>query len=153
MEIDELLDRAKERANLSSDYALAKAIGIPTGNITNIRKGRAHPSNEVAVQLATLAGLDEMRVIAEIELRTAKNEKKKAFWTHYIESRGIAACLTMTALACSIALKPETSEASVLQLQNYGGIEGVKKEPISSNHVQKTTSIYIMRIINTNTNY
>ena len=99
MEITELLDRAKERANLSSDYALAKAIGIPAGNLSNIRKGRTHPSNAEAVQLATLAGLDEMQVIAEIELRTAKNEKKKAFWQHYIESRGLTACLTMTALA------------------------------------------------------
>lgn len=148
MFIDKLLDDAKARANLPSDYALAKAIGIERSVVSAWRKGRKHPSNEEAVQLATLAGLDEMRVIAEIELLTAKNEKKKAFWQHYIESRGVAACLTMTALACAIALTPENSEASVLQLQNYGGIEGVKKEPLSSsdNHDQKSTSIYIMRI-------
>jgi len=119
MEISELLDRAKQRANLSSDYALAKAMGIPTGNLTNIRKGRAHPSNAVAVQLAALAGLDEMRVIAEIELRTANSAKKKEFWKHYIESRGITTCLTMTALAIAIIVTPEPAEASVLQFANY----------------------------------
>lgn len=125
MEINELIDLAKHKANLETDYKLSKAIGLSqAGIVSSWRKGTKHPSNEEAVQLATLAGLDEMRVIAEIELRTAKNEKKKAFWQHYIESRGIAACLTMTALACAIILTPENSEASVLQLQNYGGKNG-----------------------------
>jgi plasmid maintenance system antidote protein VapI len=119
MDIGELLDKAKSRANLASDYALAKAIGITAGNLSNIRKGRTHPSNEQAVQIATLAGLDEMQVIAEIELRTANTPKKKEFWTHYIESRGLTACITLTALAVTIAITPEPASATVLQLQNY----------------------------------
>lgn len=136
MEIADLLDRAKHRANLPSDYALAKVLGITAGNLSNIRKSRAHPSNEVAVKLATLAGLPEMQVIAEIELRTANSEKKKEFWKHYIESRGIAACLTMTALAASIVLAPEPAEANVLHLTNYDGIS----------HAHNADGIYIMRI-------
>jgi len=119
MEIIELLELAKNRANLPSDYALAKALGIPNGNLSNIRNGRAHPSNAVAVQLATLAGLDEMRVIAEIELRTANSEKKREFWKHYIESRGITAAITMSALAIAIMATPETAQAAVLQSPNY----------------------------------
>lgn len=137
MDIADLLDQAKTRANLPSDYALAKVLGITAGNLSNIRKSRAHPSNEIAVKLATLAGLPEMQVIAEIELRTANSEKKKEFWKHYIESRGIAACLTMTALAASIVLMPEPAEASVLHLVNYDGIS----------HVQDAREIYIMRIL------
>ena len=119
MEINELLDLAKDRANLKSDYALSKVLGITTGNISNMRKGRTHPSNEEAVKLATLANLDEMQVIAEIEMRNAKNPKKKEFWKHYIESRGITACLGLTAMAISLALTPEKAEASILQLHNY----------------------------------
>lgn len=119
MEISELLDKAKTRANLASDYALAKALGIPNGNLSNIRRGKAHPSNEVAIQLATLAGLNEMEVIAWIELETAKNPKKKEFWRHYIESRGLTACVVMTALACSILITPDKANDNVLQLQNY----------------------------------
>ena len=119
MELDKLLEHAKTRANLASDYALAKAMNIDRSIISSWRKGRKHPSNEEAVQLATLAGLDEMQVIAEIELRTAKNEKKKAFWQHYIESRSITACLTMTALTCSsssarrmVSVPPQPSGAA-----------------------------------------
>lgn len=138
MEIAELLDLAKSRANLPSDYALAKAIGMTAGNMSNIRKGKQHPSNAQAVQLATLAGLEEMRVIAEIELRTANTPKKKEFWQHYIESRGIAACLTMTALAVSITLTPEPAEAAILHLQDYG-------TELADFHDHKTDSICIMR--------
>lgn len=138
MKITELLDQAKNRANLPSDYALAKVLGLSAGNMSNIRKGKAHPSNEVAVKLATLAGLEEMRVIAEIELRTANTPKKKEFWQHYIESRGVAACLGMTALAASIILTPEPAEASILHLKDYG-------TKLANFHAQKTAEIYIMR--------
>ena len=120
MELTDLLEEAKSRANLPSDYALAKVLGIPQSIVTGWKKGKRHPSNEEAVKLATLAGLDEMRVIAEIELRTANSEKKKEFWKHYIESRGVTASICMTALAASIIFTPETANADILQLQNYG---------------------------------
>ncbi|NOT99428.1 MAG: hypothetical protein HOO97_10110 [Sideroxydans sp.] len=106
MDINDILDKAKTRANLASDYALAKAMGAKTGHVSGWRKGARHPSNDEAIQLATLAGLNEMEVIAWIELETAKNPKKKEFWRHYIESRGLAACVVMTALACSISYTP-----------------------------------------------
>jgi transcriptional regulator with XRE-family HTH domain len=140
MENKDLLDMAKSRANLPSDYALAKVLGITPGNLSNIRKNKAHPSNEVAIKLATLAGIDELRVIAEIELRTANSEKKKAFWTHYIESRSLAGCLAMTALAATLLITPESAKATetnILQLQDYG----------TYNHAQATKFLYIMRII------
>lgn len=132
MEIGDLLDKAKTKANIGSDYALAKVLGIHTGTIANWRKEKSHPSNEEAVKLATLAGLDEMDVIAEIELRTAKTEKKREFWKHYIESRGITACLTMTILAASIVMTPKNAEAKILHFQNYSELN--------------QSEIYIMRI-------
>ncbi len=129
MEINELLDRAKKMANIESDYALAKVLGISTGNLSHIRKGRAHPSTEVAVKLATLAKVEEMRVIAEIEMRTANTEKKKEFWRQYIELRGLAPCLAMTALAASIMFTPTHADASVLQWGNYDADFTAKKIP------------------------
>ncbi|MDH2918301.1 MAG: helix-turn-helix domain-containing protein [Sideroxydans sp.] len=131
MEIMELVEKAKNRAALQSDYALAKAMGIDRQVISQWKTGKRHPSNEEAVQLATLAGLDEMRVIAEIELRTANTEKKKEFWKHYIESRGLASCVTMTGLALAILATPTPAKAEILQLQNYAN---------------STDIIYIMRI-------
>ena len=139
MEISELLDRAKTHASLPSDYALAKVLGIDRSIVSGWRKGKKHPSNEDAVKLATLAGLEEMRVIAEIELRTANTPKKKEFWQHYIESRGIAACLTMTALSVAITLIPKPAEAAILHLQNYA--------QNTDFYAQKSDALYIMRKI------
>lgn len=124
MEINELLEKAKTRANLASDYALAKALDIPQSIVTGWKKGKRHPSNNEAIQLATLAGLNEMEVIAWIELETAKNPKKKEFWRHYIESRGLTACVAMTVLADAIILTPEKADANGLQLQNYDAQQG-----------------------------
>jgi hypothetical protein len=119
MTINELLDRAKTRANLPSDYALAKAVGIPQSTVTGWRKAKRHPSNEEAIQLATLAGLEEMPVIAQIELETANTEKKKAFWTHYIESRGITAIGAMVIIGSGLILQlPNYDEKRIYSLEN-----------------------------------
>lgn len=136
MQINDLLDQAKVRANLPSDYALAKALGIQTGIVSHWRKGKRHPSDEEAVQLATLAGMDEMQVIAAIHYETATSEKKREFWKCYLESHGIAATACMFALGVTIMLTPEPAQANVLQLTNYDA-------PF---HAQEKAGIYIMRI-------
>lgn len=135
--INDLIDKAKNRANIPSDYALAKAIGIDRTIISAWRKGRRHPSDEEAVQLATLAGLDEMQVIAQIHYETATTEKKKIFWGQFLERRGVTATLGLIALGTSLILTPEPAEASVLQLKNYDELS----------HVHESSEIYIMRII------
>lgn len=136
MEITELIEQAKTRANLPSDYALAKVIGIDRSIVSAWKKGKKHPSTDEAVKLATLAGIEDMQVIAEIEMRTANSEKKKEFWKSYLESRGIVATLYMIGLGLSIIITPEPASANVLQFANYG----------AHSHVQDTKGIYIMRI-------
>lgn len=136
MKIVELLEQAKTRANLPSDYALAKAIGVKTGHVSDWRKGKRHPSDDEAVQLATLAGMDEMQVIAAIHYETATSEKKKEFWKCYLESRGIAATACFVALGVSIMLTPEPAQANVLHLENYDAHQFALKK----------NGIYIMRI-------
>jgi hypothetical protein len=137
MRIIEIIEQAKTRANLKSDYALSKAMGINTGIVSNWKKGKQSPSDEESIQLATLAGLDEMQVIAWIKYESASNPKKREFWKNYIESRGIAAAICMTTLAASIVLKPNNSEATVLHLQNYE----------QQKYANVLNTIYIMRIM------
>ena len=133
MDINDLIDKAKTRANLPSDYALAKVLGIKNGVVTHWRKGRRHPSNGEAVQLAVLAGMDEMMVIAEIERMTAKTEEKREFWKAYIEKRGVAALASMWILAASITASPDAE--AVLLSKNYAQSCEFNK-----------AAIYIMRI-------
>lgn len=120
MTLEELMEKAKKRANIESDYALAKAMGIDRRVVSDWRNRRKHPSNEECVQLATLAGLDEMQVIAAINLQFATNEKKRDFWKNYIEHRGLTACITLTFAACALLLTPPTTHAeSILQNKDY----------------------------------
>ena len=137
MKMTKLIEEAKNRANIASDYALAKVLGVPNGWISEYKAtpAKRHPSVEVATKLAILAGRAEMEVIAEIELQTAKTEEKKKFWKQYIESRGITATVCMTALAASLMMTPEPANARVLQLQDY--------DAGKSDFLQ--TGIYIMR--------
>jgi hypothetical protein len=100
------------------------------------KKGKKHPSTDDAVKLATLAGLEEMPVIAQIEYQSATTEKKKQFWKCYLEQHGIAAGLCMITLGVSIMLTPEPAQADVLHLQNYAAPHSVGNEG----------GIYIMRI-------
>lgn len=136
MTIIELIEKAKTRANLPSDYALAKALGISRVIVSTWRRGKAHPSTTEAAQLATLAGLEEMHVIAEIEMQTANTEKKREFWKSYINTKGLTATLGLIALGVTIMVAPEPAQASALQLQNYD----------ARFHVQNADGIYIMRI-------
>ncbi len=136
MTIIELIEKAKTRANLQSDYALAKVLGVDRRYVSLWRKGKKHPSTDEAVKLATLAGLEEMPVIAQIEYQSATTEKKKEFWKCYLEQHGITAALCMTVMAIGILLTPEPAEANVLHLQNYD----------AHSHVQNARGIYIMRI-------
>jgi plasmid maintenance system antidote protein VapI len=139
MSVIELMEKAKKRANIESDYALAKAMGLDRKIISAWRNGKRHPSTEEAVQLATLAGLDEMMVIAQIEYESANKPEKKRFWKHYIESRGITAIGAMVILGGSLLIAPDPSEANILQFGNYGAYS----------HVQNKAGIYIMRISGT----
>lgn len=154
MTINELLDRAKQRANIESDYALAKVLGIERQIISGWRKEKRHPSNEEAIKLATLANLEELQVIGEIEYRTANSEKKKEFWKQFLEHRGYAATLGLMALGTSIILTPEPAAASILQLQNYGEISTDFLRPQESTNIHyakyQTWSNRLLRLFSSN---
>lgn len=117
MEINEIIQRAKKHGNIESNYALAKKLDVRDARVNAWTKGTEHPSNEAATKLALMADLDPMEVIAEIELRTAKSEKKREFWKEFLESRSVA----VSVIIGLIALLPasQNSEASVLHMKNY----------------------------------
>ncbi len=140
MKTAELLDLAKNQANIESDYALAKVLGISNGYVSEYRKGKRHPSNEIAVKLATLAKLDEMRVIAEVELQTANTEQKKEFWNQFLKTRGYAATLGTIGLGLALLSTTENTQASeILHKNNY--------QQLTQNCVHNKDVLYIMRKI------
>lgn len=95
----EYLDAAKEKMGLSSDYELAKRLGIPNANLPGMRRGERNIPLDVAFKLAITLELDPAQVVADLEAQREKNPKRREFWSGFI--RRAAAVVV---LACTLAL-------------------------------------------------
>lgn len=95
----EYLDAVKARLNLKSDYALAKALEVPNGNIAGIRHGARFIPLEMAFRIAITLELDPAQVVADLEEQREKNAKRRGFWRSF-KSR--AAC-TAAVLGITLA--------------------------------------------------
>ena len=75
--LSQLLDKSKEKTG--SDYATAKAIGVPRQHLSNWRNGSRECSPEDVAQLAELAGLEPdkwlIRAVLAKHEGTAKGER------------------------------------------------------------------------------
>jgi transcriptional regulator with XRE-family HTH domain len=80
MEIQELLDKAKKRAGLNSDYALAQSLGFTKQAISKWRNDLGAPDAEGALKLAGLAGIEPVAALAVCELAKTRDPDKTAFW-------------------------------------------------------------------------
>ena len=57
MNIQSLLDRARDRAELPSDRALARRINLNLSALQRIRNGHGMPSDDTMVRISLLAGI------------------------------------------------------------------------------------------------
>lgn len=75
-----LLDLAKQRNGIASDYKLGLVLDVVPSAVKNYRKGRSHPDDLVAQRLADLCDLDRGMVVASIHAQRAANEDTRALW-------------------------------------------------------------------------
>ena len=75
-----LLDRAKAKANIESDYRLGKVIGITHGATTNYRTGKTMPNDKILAQLCALSGDDVAVVAAQVQAERAQSPEGKTMW-------------------------------------------------------------------------
>lgn len=78
--IANLLDSAKARAGIESDYRLAKVIGISHSAMTHYRMGRSLPNESVIEQLCALSGDDAGVIAAEIQAARSKTPEAVGMW-------------------------------------------------------------------------
>ncbi|OOF25734.1 helix-turn-helix domain-containing protein [Salinivibrio sp. IB872] len=71
----ELMDKAKARQKLPSDYALAKKLGVPRSNVSTWRTGRNLPEWPIIFDLVDLAGEDDQNVVFKVIEIKEKNER------------------------------------------------------------------------------
>lgn len=111
-----ILDEAKDRLLLKSDYALAKASGIPKQRIQAIRAGKEGIPLHLAYWLAITLERDPAALVAELEEEREKNPSRKAFWGSFL-SRAVAPALC----CCTMGLGSFGGSGSALAAN--GGLE------------------------------
>lgn len=74
------LDAVKDRLDLPSDYAIAKALNVTRAAISSYRTGRSMPDDLVCARIAAVIGVEPMEVIAAINYQRAKNDDARSLW-------------------------------------------------------------------------
>ena len=88
MDIIKTLDDAKAAMGVDSDYKLAKALGVSTGRITELRNG-GKPTVYIVTKLAVILGEDPLRKIAEFQAVNAKSKEQRGFWASFFSTAAL----------------------------------------------------------------
>ncbi len=104
MDVNFLLDKAKDVCNVSFDKDLAPRLGVRPSAISNYRKGVSHPDAVVCATLAGLTGIPLARVLGIIGEARAISREEKAVW------RKLAATAMALAIGVGFAL-PRDAQA------------------------------------------
>ncbi len=81
----EYLDAVKVKRGISSDYALAKALGITQSTISGYRAGRSRIDDDVALSIAEILSIHPLQVIAAANAERAKTPEQRARWSGVME--------------------------------------------------------------------
>lgn len=106
MDINVLLDKAKEECGVQMEKDLAKRLGVSPQAVSNYRKGRALPDPVVAATLAGLTGVPLARVLGIVGEARAISREEKAVW------RKLAASAMLLAISIGISATPTAATAS-----------------------------------------
>jgi len=93
----EFLDAVKARHQLTSDYQLAKFLGVRQATISGYRNGSRALDETMAMKVAAALALDPAHVLACIAAERAKDEAIKKAWRR-------AAAATAAAVLGAVAL-------------------------------------------------
>lgn len=98
MYVEQILNKAKEKLDLSSDYALANFLGVNKNRIGHYRTGYSKPDEEMCFKLAEILEEEPQAIIAAVRLDAEKEPSKIEFWKRqakkYALTAGIVAALT-----------------------------------------------------------
>lgn len=80
MDINFYFDQAKKKLNITSDYALAKAIGTSQPQIVNCRKNKRIIDLYTIFRICEILEKDPLEMITQREAENEKNPDKKEYW-------------------------------------------------------------------------
>lgn len=80
MKTVEYLDAVKARLDISSDYALAKALGVARESVNAFRSGRSAMGIETCMKVGEILNVDGHAVYAQGQIERAKKPEIRDFW-------------------------------------------------------------------------
>lgn len=118
--IANLLERAKARAGIESDYRLAKIIGINQSAFGNYKAGRSWPNDKILSQLCALSGDDAAVVAAQIQAEKSHSPEGRSMWLS-VASRlqGVAITAILSVCFAIALIASPASDARAATLNAY----------------------------------
>ena len=111
--IADLIERAKARANIDSDYRLSKVIGINQSALGNYKAGRSMPDERVLSQLCALSGDDVAVLAAEIQAERSRTDEGKSMWLMIAKRLSGTASTAVMSVCLAIVLIAGSARESV----------------------------------------
>lgn len=89
MDINQLLDEAKKKLKIDSDYKLAKELGFLESEISFWRHGTRAPDAYACFKLAEIVGETPQKLIAQVQSKFARTEHKRLFFQRFFTILGL----------------------------------------------------------------
>lgn len=96
--IGAVLDQARDRHSLKSDYKLALFLGVTDGSIRNFRHGRSLPDERICKLLAEAAGIDPLILAAQVQAQRSKTDDARSLWEAIAERLQMAGAHALAAV-------------------------------------------------------
>ncbi len=110
MMLKDYIDEGSKKAG--SLTALGRMLEISQPNMSHAKNGKTGLPVKACVQLAEYIGADLKAVIAANELATEKDERKRAFWSPFVEHARAASFVLTLGLVTNF-VTPTPAEATV----------------------------------------
>jgi hypothetical protein len=139
MDINNLLDKAKEICRVTYDKDLAPRLGVKPTAVSNYRKGVSLPDAVVCATLAGLTGEPLARVLGIVGEARAISREEKAVW------RKLAGSVAALLLAVTMLANPQNAQAH----QRVTADSGENTLYIMRNHGQNCTRAWLYALAHT----
>lgn len=133
MNTQELLSAVKASQGITSDYRLARFLGVTDNTVGNWQHGRRRPDDDTAIRLCELAGIDPAPVLAALAAERASTPEARRAW------EGIAAKLQHAGLAAAVL-----SAVILSALFGFDGGPDAGAALLSSVAISAKNGLYIM---------
>ncbi|MBN5028353.1 hypothetical protein JY419_02785 [Stenotrophomonas maltophilia] len=115
--IADLLDKAREGGNFSSDMGLAAKLGVSRQTLHAWRKGSAPIPDERIAQICALGRLDGAAWMARVHAEKAQSREERALWKSMLDRlSAVAAVLVLAVFAA-----PGAARAKAIDSQDFSG--------------------------------